>query len=1511
AQRDSGYWDAPEEMLARAFTTYIHDKTNKNNDYLSAHAEAAITLDADKDGEPVIVKAFPEGEERVKINKAFDVLFDTMKQDGFFTEFTGVRPLQIVSYKSNNKGDSGQTLFAQEPMAERKEPQIKEIIKEKEETETPLTATTEFHTKPTQVKLFGEGETVQLSLFDDNTRFSILAADDKTVYNEREVKKAMTEALAERLFMGNEKSGILDKMNERELMQMFADKIKNSKNKEKTADDLAEFVIQRAVIEETFEDDPNFIDDRGIKDYKIMKGYLHQFDLDSIRKDIQYTFDKDKSVFAMWGKRTGTQGLTPDVIAQELRESGILIDAINPAEIFEEFVRKYKDLSDRVHKRNQIVRRSLKSINGFALDIIKNDLKKDFMSIIENEGRPAVPKDIAKVKNAEIKELDAKIKAMAEDIARLENEAGEQTEKSAEMREELWVMNHNYDRVNLELKEDKDFINSMVAIHKLAKEDIRRISNKLADTQKRHRAEMALFERIDRVKNLTTYVGAGVQLADEVIGLIKLLKKQKTWRGKLTADIRNIMRTYSRKTDGLALYDLLSQDENPYADEIQAIANGQGELTTAEIITLKDVLDKFVHDVREYDRVYWQGEKAHATEVGANLIKETGKTIPFKEGWLADEWRKIDNALEAPYWRFMRLSNYDDNGIMAKMFWELKDALNKRDGFSMKVVKHFEEFYKKNQKLVDSWRDTVDLNGVKISKGQAMALYLSSFREQMQNHLYNQTENIVTDKEIHVIRKGAIKIADEKKALKSMREAFENATEQKITEEWVQGLLSQFNAEEREYMRLVHDFFNVISAEAKTETDFALHGIRGDLEKHYFPIRVASDQIFKKIGDKMFMDLFTVYKPSFTKKVVKNANNMVVIENITDVVNRHARQMADYYGFAVVMKTFTRIWNAKTENGTARQAVQKVDPLFEKYVDKLFKDMQHNVPEREGFDKLVSKLMGWGATAALAANPKVWVNQMVALFAGHGIGIKYSSLMKGLKNALKQKGDYTTMMENSPFLYARFNDGFNVASGALLEKKGLFGKASKLTELTLQPIEYMDKLMIAGVWNAAMLDSNNDVKKAAEITERAVIITQQNFTPLFRPEILRTNSSLLRLSTMFMSEPLQMFSQLFGAIDRRRVAKELKKRAVTPEEHANADRLLVEANKNMKFAFTSITVDLVLLTLIAQAFMWIKGKDDEEEFAVGFGKELLANFIGMFPFLRDAYSIIEGYDVTNMAYTGLTNITNAGKEIFTTVSDAVQGKYQSGQEISAGIRKTIIGLSQTFGIPIRNIESYVKGIVEKVSPSAGETYESWFWKKSDAEYQKVLDEALEKGNDRLADTVIDLILKKRLTVDNDTVTKELKRLYKTGQQVAPPIVQPMITHNGESIELSARDYKQFVGVYSQANKEAETLIRSPAYRVLSDTVKADAVKLVYDYFYNLAKSELVGESTARYIDLTGIPTYKLAIILAQTKNLTADKDEQGKSISGSKKYKVERALVGLYLTQAQKNKVMEYLGYSI
>jgi len=1513
AQKDGGYWESAEEMLARAFATYIHDKTSGNNDYLSAHAEAMVAFDVGKDEEIYVLKAYPEGEERAKINKAFDVLFDAMKADGYFQEFAGVRPLQIISYRSTDKGESGQTLFTQEPMTERKEPQIKEVIKEKETSEMPMTPTTEFHSKPTQIELFGEDKAVQLSLFDDNTRFSIISADDKTVYDERAIKKAMADSIAEQLRLGNQEYGDLTEMAAKDLAKLIDEELRTSKDKQATARKIAEFIVQNAVVENASDITGATAEDYRL--YNTLKQYKQQFNLDGIKEDVKYIFGKDSSVFWQWGKRKGTQGLSPDVIAQELKDEGVHIDAINPADIFQDFVRMYREVSDVVNKRVKDTKRTIAaSQNGFMVDMIVNDLAKDILNAMETHNRPAMADNVIKDKNKQIKALNKDIKKLSDEIVKLENEVGEQTEKSKQMRADLWMMQHDYSRLNIELAESKGKVRTLVEIVDEAKADIRRISNKLYDAQRKHRAEMAMFERIDKIKNLQKYAGSGIKLADEVVALVKLLQKGKTWRGNISPRIREIMRTYARTTDGKPLYDILLKDENPLATEIQAIANNEGDLSLDEIRSLTAIFDNFVHAVNEYDRVFFDGKKQSEKEIATVAVTETTKTVPFRQDALSKAWRKFDNWLEAPYWRFARLSNYDESGYMAKMFWELRNALNKRDEFSMKVAQHFKPFYEKNQKLVDSWRKKITVSGIEMSKGQAMALYLSALREQMQGHLYNRSTTEIIDKDIIVTKKGTIKLTDDTRAIKSTRDAFDYATEVEITEEFVNGLLAEFNAEEREFLRLTYDFFNKMSADAKTQTDMELYGIKGELEKHYFPIRVSDDQIFRKIGDaKPFAALFTVYNPSFTKKTVQGAKNMVVIENITDVIARHARQMADYYGFANTLKTYTRIWNAKTEDGTLRQTVAKVDPEFERYVDKLFKDMQNMHPEREGFDKFISKMMGWGATAALGANPKVWVNQMVALFSAHGIGFDYGTLLRGLKQALKQKGDFSKMFEHSPFLYARFSDGFNMASGAMLESKRMFGKISKLTELTLVPIEYMDKLMIAGVWNAALIQTNNDYAKAAELTQRAVIITQQNFTPLFRPSILRSNSSLLRISTMFMSEPFQIFSQLFGAIDKWRTAKYLLKNATAAEEMQKAESLMTEARKNSKFAFTTVTVNLVLLTLIAQAFQWIKGKRDEEEtFAQEFGKELLDNFIGIFPFLRDAYSLIEGYDVTNMAYTGLTNITNAATEIFTSFGDAVQGKYQSGQEIRAGIRKTIIGLSQTFGLPVRNIEAYIKGIAEKVSPSFGERYESWFWKKSDAEYQKILDEAIEKGQDRLADTVIDLLVDRRIPGNKNAARAEIKRLYAKGEQVLPPIINPTITHNGEEITMSARDYKQFAETYSQADHEIETLVTSRTYQLMTDAEKAVSLKLMYDYYFNLAKSELLGEDTSKMLALAKtMPLQKMIVTLAKTKTLEANKDKEGKSITGSRKYKVQQALVGLYLTQRQRDEIMKYLGYAV
>ena len=111
---------------------------------------------------------------------------------------------------------------------------------------------------------------------------------------------------------------------------------------------------------------------------------------------------------------------------------------------------------------------------------------------------------------------------------------------------------------------------------------------------------------------------------------------------------------------------------------------------------------------------------------------------------MAKAWSKFDEWLEAPIWRFQRLSGYKKNGVMSKMFDELRRGLNKQESFNMKVVKHYEQWFKDHKGIAEKWHDMVTINGVELSRGQAMSLYMMARREQAQGHIYNRTITEVT-----------------------------------------------------------------------------------------------------------------------------------------------------------------------------------------------------------------------------------------------------------------------------------------------------------------------------------------------------------------------------------------------------------------------------------------------------------------------------------------------------------------------------------------------------------------------------------------------------------------------------------------------------------------------------------------------------------------------------------------------------------------------------------------------
>lgn len=87
------YWSGAEEMAARAFQAWLEDRMaaqDRRNDYLSVFADNKFHIDPLTGTE---WKPYPEGEERERINAAFDRFWETVRAAKVFETAAGNKPL--------------------------------------------------------------------------------------------------------------------------------------------------------------------------------------------------------------------------------------------------------------------------------------------------------------------------------------------------------------------------------------------------------------------------------------------------------------------------------------------------------------------------------------------------------------------------------------------------------------------------------------------------------------------------------------------------------------------------------------------------------------------------------------------------------------------------------------------------------------------------------------------------------------------------------------------------------------------------------------------------------------------------------------------------------------------------------------------------------------------------------------------------------------------------------------------------------------------------------------------------------------------------------------------------------------------------------------------------------------------------------------------------------------------------------------------------------------------------
>lgn len=166
-----------------------------------------------------------------------------------------------------------------------------------------------------------------------------------------------------------------------------------------------------------------------------------------------------------------------------------------------------------------------------------------------------------------------------------------------------------------------------------------------------------------------------------------------------------------------------------------------------------------------------------------------------------------------------------------------------------------------------------------------------------------------------------------------------------------------------------------------------------------------------------------------------------------------------------------------------------------------------------------------------------------------------------------------------------------------------------------------------------------------------------------------------------------------------------------------------------------------------------------------------------------------------------------------------------------------------------------------------------------------------------------------------SVDEEIQMIYdQTGDKtVVPSRPERYITVDGERIDLSKEKYEQYATKRGQMQFEMlGNIIDNPTYRSMSDTDKAFVIDSVYEYADKTTKSEISSYrldgwvKTAAQSDLS---PEDYILFRAATVDIEGDKDENGKTIPGSKKKKVLNVIDQMNVSDEVKDKYYYAAGY--
>ena len=579
------------------------------------------------------------------------------------------------------------------------------------------------------------------------------------------------------------------------------------------------------------------------------------------------------------------------------------------------------------------------------------------------------------------------------------------------------------------------------------------------------------------------------------------------------------------------------------------------EMNTNDLKQLNDALTGVKRGVTQINKLIAN----HRFESVAKCAESTMETLKKKSDLKSlGKVKKMLNVDMLDSWSFFE--QFGEAGMSIrkeirkgenKMIWDIHQA--------QEYTKKLYQSLKISQKQLSKWTGN-HAEGQKfrfgerefeMTKAQIMSLYVSMLRPQARHHIETGGIRI---REVKMQETGGKKIFGMSRVVKSSKVI-------RLRGEQIAQITDTLTTQEKEFAKGLQKFLANECAKWGNETSMKLYGYEKFKDPNYFPIKTDENQVITNDKTVEQTSLYAIRNRGMTKSLVKGANNAIFIDDIFDVYTRHAKEMAEYHGYAAPLSDAMKWYNyaSRNQDSSIHETVKgEIERVYGKeskeYFVKLIQDI--NGKRKTEKDVLGEKIMGNYKAAAVAANIRVVLQQPTA------IGRAWAVMdAKYLAQGAVTPGGVREAKQNSAIALWKSWGYYETMLGKSMKEviTGQSALPDKVKNVAMLPAGWADDVTWGALWNACkaeIKDKRKDLKVGSSEFVEAVsdrfddVIDQTQVvdTTLNKTQYMRNSGAMAKMQTAFMAEPSKSFNMLRRAItsgSKKKIARSAAAYAIT------------------------------------------------------------------------------------------------------------------------------------------------------------------------------------------------------------------------------------------------------------------------------------------------------------------------------------------------------------------------------